>query len=226
MTEAEWLACADPTEMMYVSGERGRLTERRDRYFSCACCRRIWHLLPDKASRTAIRVAEQYLDGLASVELLDTASRAAERHGGSAANAAAAAAFPRRELGSNGIDVAESAANAVAYADPHFISGEADRGRGAGRAEQSAQADLLRDIIGNPFRPVPRLDPTVLTWNAGTVVQLAQRIYDERRFTDLPILADALEDAGCDNADILNHCRSCGEHVRGCWVLDLLLGKE
>ena len=225
MTEQEWLACTDPTEMMYVSGEQGRLTERRDRYFSCACCRRIWHLLPDEASRTAVRVAEHYLDGLASVELLDTASRAAEIHGGSAANAAAGAAFPRRELGNNGIDVAAYAANAVVYAEPRVFSGEADRDR-AGRAEQSAQADLLRDVMGNPFRPVPRVNPAVLAWNGGTVVKLAQVIYDERRFTDLPILADALEDAGCDNADMLNHCRGGGEHVRGCWVVDLALGKE
>ena len=227
MTEGEWLACTDPTEMMYVSGEQGRLTERRDRYFSCACCRRIWHLLPDEASRTAVRVAEQYLDGLASVELLDTASRAAEMHGGSAANAAASAAFPTRELGNNGIDVAAHAADAVVYADPRFIPGGADRDSAvrAGLAERSAQADLLRDIFGNPFRPVPRVDPTVLTWNAGTVVQLAQAIYEDRAFDRLPILADALEEAGCSDQNILVHCRSEGPHVRGCWVVDLLLGK-
>jgi hypothetical protein len=224
VTEQEWLDCTDPTEMMYVSGEQGRLTERRDRHFSCACCRRIWHLLPDEASRTAIRVAEQYLDGLVSVELLDTASRAAEIHGGSAALAAASAAFPRRELGNNGIDVADYAANAVVYADPHVFSEQAERDR-AGRAERSAQAGLLRDIIGNPFRPAPRVDPTVLAWNAGTVVKLAQTIYDERRFTDLPILADALEEAGCTNADILDHCRGPGPHVRGCWVVDAILAK-
>jgi hypothetical protein len=122
--------------------------------------------------------------------------------------------------------VAANAANAVVYADPHFVSGQADRGRGAGRAEQSAQADLLRDILGNPFRPAPRVDRTVLAWNAGTVVTLAQVIYDERRFTELPILADALEDAGCTDADILAHLRGPGPHVRGCWVLDLLLGKS
>jgi hypothetical protein len=225
MTEREWLACTDPTEMMYVSGEQGRLTERRDRYFSCACCRRIWHLLTDEASRTAVRVAEQYLDGLATIEDLDTAYRAAEVHGGFAASAAAAAAFPRRELGNNGIDVAAYATNAVVYADPHFFSGEADWGR-AGRAEQSAQADLLRDIMGNPFRPVPRVDPTVLTWNAGTVVKLARMIYDERRFTDLPILADALEEAGCTSEEILEHLRGPGPHVRGCWPVDLCLGKS
>jgi hypothetical protein len=227
MTEQEWLACTDPTEMMYVSGEQGRLTERRDRYFSCACCRRIWHLLPDEASRTAVRVAEHYLDGLASVELLDAASRAAAILHGSAANAAAGAAFPRRELGNNGIDVAAHAADAVVYADPRFFSGSADRDSAvrAGSAERSAQADLLRDIIGNPFRPAPRVDPRVVAWNAGTVVKMAQVIYDERRFTDLPILVDALEEAGCTNSDILDHCRGPGPHVRGCWVVNAILGK-
>ena len=63
-------------------------------------------------------------------------------------------------------------------------------------------------------------------WNDGTVHRVAQAIYDERAFERMPILADALEDAGCDNADILNHCRNGGEHVRGCWVIDLLLGKS
>jgi hypothetical protein len=222
VTEQEWLACTDPTEMMYVSGEQGRLTERRDRYFSCACCRRIWHLLPDEASRYAVRIAERYLDGQASVMLLDIVSGAAERHGGSAAYAAAAAAFPTRGLGNNGIDVAGHAINAVVYADPRLISGEADRDR-AVRAERSAQADLLRDIIGNPFRPAPHVDPTVLAWNAGTVVRLAQMIYDERCFTNLPILADALEEAGCTNSDILDHCRGPGPHILGCWVVDLIL---
>jgi hypothetical protein len=86
-------------------------------------------------------------------------------------------------------------------------------------------ADITREIIGNPFRPV-KLNPEWLTWNDGTVRRIAQTIYDERAFDRLPILADALEDAGCDNADILKHCRSGGEHVRGCWVVDLLLGKS
>jgi hypothetical protein len=82
--------------------------------------------------------------------------------------------------------------------------------------------DILRDIFGNPFRPV-----TVNSaWLTATVVSLAQAIYDERAYDRLPILADALEDAGCDNAEILNHCRQPGEHVRGCFVVDLLLGKR
>jgi hypothetical protein len=83
---------------------------------------------------------------------------------------------------------------------------------------------LLQDIAGNPFRPVV-VDPAWLSWNRGTVVQLAKAIYDERAFDRLPILADALEDAGCHEAPILHHCRGPGPHVPGCWPLDLVLGK-
>jgi hypothetical protein len=86
------------------------------------------------------------------------------------------------------------------------------------------QAGLLHEIFGNPFRPAA-LDPSWLAWHDGAVRKMARAIYDERRFADLPILADALEDAGCAEAAILAHCREPGEHVRGCWVVDLLLGK-
>jgi hypothetical protein len=90
--------------------------------------------------------------------------------------------------------------------------------------ERSEQTELIRCLFGNPFRS-PFLDNAWLTWNGGTIPKLAQVIYDNRRFAELPILADALEEAGCDNADVLSHCRSEGPHVRGCWVVDLLLGK-
>jgi hypothetical protein len=80
----------------------------------------------------------------------------------------------------------------------------------------------IRDIFGNPFRPIP-LDGASLT---ATVNELAAAIYDDRAFERLPILADALEDAGCGQQDILNHLRQPGFHVRGCWPLDLILGKE
>src|SRR5262249_31103144 len=87
---------------------------------------------------------------------------------------------------------------------------------------QFVEATLLRDIFGNPFRSVA-VNPA---WRTANVIALAQAIYDDRAFGRMPILGDALEDAGCDNGDILNHCRASGEHVRGCWVVDLLLGKS
>jgi hypothetical protein len=88
--------------------------------------------------------------------------------------------------------------------------------------EHEAQCGILRDIFGNPFRPVT-FSPA---WQTDTVVSLARQMYESRDFSAMPILADALQGAGCDNADILDHCRGPGPHVRGCWVLDLVLGKE
>jgi hypothetical protein len=94
--------------------------------------------------------------------------------------------------------------------------------RQAEAKERSRQADLLRDLFGNPFRPV-ELDPG---WLAPSVVKLAQRIYEDRAFDRMPELADALGAAGCKVAEILSHCRQPGEHVRGCWVIDLILSRE
>jgi hypothetical protein len=82
--------------------------------------------------------------------------------------------------------------------------------------------NLLHDIFGNPFRPVT-LDPR---WLSSTVIDVARTIYDERVFERMPILADALMDAGCDSEQILNHCHGPGPHVRGCWVVDLILSKN
>ena len=92
-------------------------------------------------------------------------------------------------------------------------------------SEKVVQCRLLHCLLGNPFRPL-LLAPSWVAWNDGTVAKLAKGIYDDRAFDRLPVLADALEDAGCDNADILSHLRGPGPHVRGCWVVDLLLGKE
>ncbi len=94
-----------------------------------------------------------------------------------------------------------------------------------GARELAVQAKFARDIFGNPFRPA-KIDPDWLAWNRGTVVNLATTIYEDRRWELMPILGDALEDAMCDNADMLEHCRGPGPHVRGCWVVDLILGKS
>jgi hypothetical protein len=87
--------------------------------------------------------------------------------------------------------------------------------------EHAAQAALVRDVFGNPFRPVA----FHRSWRTDTAVSLARTMYEERDFSAMPILADALQDAGCDNDDTLNHCRGNGPHVRGCWAVDLVLGK-
>jgi hypothetical protein len=110
------------------------------------------------------------------------------------------------------------------YADSLVPNSQADveKWEEADSAESTAQADLLRDIFGNPFRPV-MFD---LSWRTSTVLALAKQMYESRDFTAMPILADALQDAGCEHADILAHCRGDGPHVRGCWVVDLVLGKS
>jgi hypothetical protein len=87
--------------------------------------------------------------------------------------------------------------------------------------ERAAQAALLRDVYGNPFRPTP-FDPT---WRTQDVLAVARLTYDSRDFSPMPVLADALQDAGCEDPEILAHCRGGGAHVRGCWVVDLVLGK-
>jgi hypothetical protein len=230
MTEAEWLKCVDPAQMLWFL--QGRLAERQFRLFNCACCRRIWRLLTDERSRYAVEVTERHADGAADDGELDAAYDAAAAVPGdpvladprvAAAFAAQAAAVPL--IGTYyGANVTDSAANAVHYEafQQALTSGARHLPPGVLRSEQAAQAGLLRDIIGNPFRPSPGIDAAWLAWNAGVVKRVALRIYEERRFQDLPILTDVLEEAGCDDADILAHCRGGGDHVRGCWVVDLL----
>jgi hypothetical protein len=120
------------------------------------------------------------------------------------------------------LDSATAVAHAVLPLDLAFSAYNTPPRRAALNSEAEAHNQLVRDIFGNPFRPVT-FDPT---WRTTTAVQLTQGIYDSRDFSTMPILADALQDAGCDNADILDHCRGPGPHVRGCWVVDLVLGKE
>jgi hypothetical protein len=205
---------------------RHQRRSRQRRLFACACCRRIWPLLTDERSRQAVEVAERFADGLASATDLDIAHREA-RKAASQANAAimevpvsqrtppwklwkGAEAVVHASAPRGTADAAEDAA------DASFV------GLKQLAKEERAQCALVRDIFGNPYRPVTA-DPT---WRTLAAVALARSIYDERRFEDLPVLGDALEEAFCTNADILAHCRGKGPHVRGCWVLDLILGKE
>jgi hypothetical protein len=128
-------------------------------------------------------------------------------------------------------DRAGSAAAGAAAASATLLgdaSGIRDHPKGGGdclaaeAGERKAQCRLLRDIFGNPFRPVD-FSPG---WQTDTAVAIARPMYELRDFSAMPILADALQDARCDSDAILNHCRSPGPHVRGCWAIDLVLGKE
>jgi hypothetical protein len=199
----------------------------------------IWRLITDARSRQAVEVAERFADGMAKEEERANADEVAR--------SVAEDAFERWneelvEVAAAGIGYwAAAAANgAVSLIEKKVEEAVSDAGMALAWSEDEELAAgpdywpgielsgpwpyLIRDIFGNPFRPVP-LDPSWLAWNDSTVSKLAQSIYDDRAFDRLPILADALEEAGCDNADILQHCRQPGEHVRGCWVVDLLLGK-
>jgi hypothetical protein len=200
VTEEEWLAETDPLRLLW--GLRDRASDRKLRLFACAGCRRLWWLLRDPRSRTAVEVSERYADGLADAKELAAAAQDARQAADEAEQARAA-----------GWNAARSAA---VTADTPWAAAE----RVAGQA--AFDADLLRHVLGNPFHPLT-LDPA---WKTQTVVQLARSLYEERRFEYMPILADALEEAGCQDAAFLEHCRSPGPHVRGCWVVDLILGKE
>jgi hypothetical protein len=231
MTEAEWLGCDDPQVMLTYLQEKGLLSERKARLFAVSCCRRIWHLLTDERSRKVVEVSENYADGLASVEELcnaiddaEFAWDAAERLGPLAHTAAEAA----MTVGKDWSSVAPQMAVWIITRDNARVTWRPARYA----EERVVQCHLLRDIFGNPFRPIA-INPNWLGWNDGTVRRLASVIYNEQSLPDghldvtqMGVLGDALEDAGCANADILAHCRQPGAHVRGCWAVDLLLGKS
>jgi hypothetical protein len=236
MTESQWLACTDPVRMKWFL--QGKASPRKMRLFDCACCRRIWRLLTDQRSRRAVEVAERHADGEADDDLLTSAFTAADRAiprtaglgPESAFHAALVAAAPPGELVYTPLvwlSTSEFAATAVLYeAYGQAVAGGTRKlPAHVQQAEKAAQAALLRDLFGNPFRTTS-LDPVWTTWHDGLPVKMAAAIYAERRFEDLPILADALEEAGCEQPDVLAHCRGPGGHARGCWVVDLILSKD
>jgi hypothetical protein len=230
VNEVGWLASDDLDALLgFVLG---RASERKLRLFACACCRRVWHLLADPRSRQALEVAERYADGHASAVELATARLAVLTAAQRARDQAAWAVYwtLNRVPGENVRSVCAAAAEALARtaargAKSAGASRSADAWHAAGKAEEFAQVRLLREVFGNPFG-APAVSPAWLTWHRGTVRHMAQSIYESRRFEELPILGDALEEAGCMDEQILAHCRGGGEHVRGCWVVDRLLGKE
>jgi hypothetical protein len=212
----------------------GKASHRKLRLFACACCRRAWDLLINEQTRKAVEASERYADRLITTRQLAAARGAAQR----AARKVQNAGRPYPDL-----LWAHEAAHLVATsclkipkraALMAWLPGEVARHvigsavtRPVPRLDERKQlAALLRDVIGNPFRPPQPVPPAVLAWNHGTAPRIAQSIYDDRAFGRLPVLADALEDAGCADPDLLGHLREPGPHARGCWALDLLLGKE
>ena len=213
MTEQEWFAGTDPTSMVLFLKDTS--SHRKLRLFACACCYRVGRLFTGAHDRDALAAVECFADGPAGAGELSAVR-------GRTTNTAILAAAGDR---------ATSAAASAAAACATLLgdaSGMRDHPKGSGdclaaeEGERRAQCRLLRDIFGDPFRPVGFSQD----WRTDTAVAIARQMYDSRDFSAMPILADALQDAGCDSDVILNHCRGPGPHVRGCWVVDLVLGKE
>jgi hypothetical protein len=228
---------------------RGKVSDRKLRLFGWACCRRIWHLLTDERSRRHIEAGEHYADALISRELLRQEEQAGRRawmdlrkrraeceattgpdtEASRAANQACWAAVvaigpPKgKEYNPNDVPaIASIAAQAVDLSKGRLFA-----------LERILQCQYIRDIFGTSFRPLPPVLPAVLAWNDRTIPHLAEAVYEDRQMpagtldpARLGILADALLDAGCDDEGLLAHLRSPGPHVRGCWAVDLILGKS
>ena len=235
MTETEWLTSTDLEDML--SFVHARASDRQLRLFACACLRRFEFLLRDEEGRKGIGVAEKYADGLvARGELREAhhsvpyflscvtaheavrsavfwvttedASLAASRVAASLRSAAVATILSQTTAQPS----LNAQANLAAFEARH--------------AEETHQAFLLRDIVGTHLEPRPALDPTILSWNNSLIRRMAEAIYAERCWLEMAILADALLDAGCPDENLIQHCRDAGEHVRGCWALDHILGKN
>ena len=249
MTNREWRRCKDPAKM--IEALKDIASDRKSILYMCAGCRFIWELLYDDQSKVAVEVAERFVEGLATIEELKRANWEAEcptfqydfepgvwrtwecykdSVPQSVQNLVRMGVLTEEQVLEDEPEVdpvvkqrlyaAASLAEAACSPSPfRFFS----RGLGEYISLVDWPGDwLLRCVFGKPFLPPVVLDPDWLTLN---VVGLAGMIYEERAFTRMPILGDALEEAGCGNEDILKHCRSEKPHVRGCWVVDMVLGK-
>lgn len=240
----------DPNLHPLLRESEPKAYERKLRLFAVECCRRVWALLPDERSRRSVLAAEAYADGKLSEADNETIREAAyevykDKHppgsgwpnavtgmlssGWEAAQAAVQVLVPYTSTFDalrGAMVVGEPVVEAIAFAASEgedIPKAMKDFLRhAAARVEHETHCDLLRCIFGNPFRPVTFAP----SWRSETAVSLASGIYEERAFDRLPILADVLEEAGCDNSDVLNHLRGPSPHARGCWVVDGVLGKE
>lgn len=239
MTEGQWLTCSQVKPMLnYLTKTPGVIYKtkvqqhprgrRRLRLFGVAVTRRVLHLVADPKLLELHAAAEAFADGTGTIEDLDRLRVESSYRGFSCIsddmtgdrfhdllNHQPRAAFATEAVGLLGARDAHSSVigynnAAVALCGEHFAG------------ETALQCDLFRDVFGNPFRKT-EFDKS---WRTSTVKALAKQMYDSREFGAMPILADALQDAGCDDEAILAHCREPREHVRGCWVIDLVLGKS
>jgi hypothetical protein len=223
--EADWLTCTDSTRMLKVF--RGTGLYPGLRRFAVECARRVRHLLVEEVFRAAARAGEDFADDPRNLRSTIKAMARAHIDGVRRRRQFAATAAPRE------VHAAEAALATCSSTDEgaaFTALREAARALNAGDTrrcdpgELRHHADLLRCIFGpRPFRPVNPA-PAIARWGGGIVARLAQGIYEERAWGRLPILADAAEEAGCEDAELLSHLRGLGPHVRGCHAVALLLG--
>jgi hypothetical protein len=229
MTDQAWLEeRTHPQGMVWhLKGTpitRTKSGRRKLRLFACGCCRLIWPQLEDSRLRDAVEVAERFVDGNATATDLDAAGPIA--HATIARNSRGFTEDdPNAQINTvvamvvSTTHVRPFAAAFSVTAYPLPLAGH----RGSKKEANALICGLLRDIFDNHFRKT-HFDKK---WRTDTTTALAHQMYESRDFGAMPILADALQDAGCDSGDILNHCRDANAtHVRGCWVVDLVLGKE
>lgn len=219
MTRADWLTCTDPALMLDFLRERA--SDRKLRLFACAWGRDVWRQLSDERSRDAILTAERFADDTATfADLLAAHREAADAVREIPLAADRRTGVTRRQADRNWGSKA-AAEVACRAADPAWNARTAaSAARWTSGSTRYVLSNHLRDIF-IPFRSAP-VDSH---WLTSTVLALAHYAYESGDFSAMPILADALQDAGCEDEEVLTHCREPIEHTRGCWVADLLLGK-
>jgi hypothetical protein len=229
MDENEWFESDDPKGM--YAAVWNRIDQRKQRLFACACVRSVWHNLRDERLRAIVELSEEVADGRASLERLERATgpltRSVLDFSSVLTDPSVAAMAAAYQLGRGASFINQAIALTLLSAAPCVPTGTPTGPTPPDPEAQKAHARLLahlfRDTVGNPFRPVA-LHLDWLAWDGGTVRRLAETMYEERRYQDLPVLADALEEAGCDEPEVLAHLRGGGIHARGCWALDLARG--
>jgi hypothetical protein len=216
MTEEEWLASANPAPMLEFV--RGKTSDRKLRLFACGVCRQLAPLVGIDEYVRGIEAAESYVDGGRMRAAMKRCRQALDKRLTATVDSSGRGQSQEwHALYLGHLAICENNYRNFAANLSDIRSGW--RGDPFGEILRNPHL-IARDTFGNPFRPVA-VDPG---WLTSTVVDLARGIYADRAFDRLPILADALQDAGCENPDVLDHCRGPGPHVRGCWVVDLVLG--
>jgi hypothetical protein len=227
MTEAEWLACADPETLLDFL--RDRTTERKFRLFAVSA---IWQLMMsfgDNETKKVVEVVSQAAEGAFNRSELRDEREKIGTWSYPSVPASLTSDYVTRAAGlgleTDPLRAVLMMVSAVTHLEAELLTKKPSdpASRDLVRLQCSCRLiSQINDIFGNPFRSTG----IKRDWRTSTVLALTQGIHTDRVFDRLAILADALQDAGCENEDILNHCRSESVHVRGCWVIDLILGKE